>query len=235
MKTVEVEGVTVDRLSQLEGEIQDGLEMVYRGSAKMQRALAEIRGHQLWTEVVDRFEQPVYTSFKHYVEVRWHLDRQTANKHALAGVVANEMLSAGVSEERLPNKTSQLLELKPVKPEQRLEVLETAEEMGGGKATAATIRAVVGESYRVTEEGNPHHGKTIRVEELKPGGIAIGPGGFPFLPGELEPANPVEKAVKVAKPTLRDKASAYRALLCRVLQYEIPAELRADIEAALAD
>ncbi|NER82947.1 MAG: hypothetical protein F6K42_26000 [Leptolyngbya sp. SIO1D8] len=233
--------IEVNNLEALEAEIEEGFRLIYQGGAQLQRAIAEIRDKRLWRDVEDGFGNPVYASFEHYCRSRWYSARQTMDEHALAGQVANEMLALGLPEAKLPRRTSQLLALKKVEPDQRLAVLETATEIGGGKPTALSIKKVasqlvkpeIGEAYRVDSPSNLHHGKTIMVSDVKSGNIAIGPGGFPFLPGELAPVNPVEVATRISKPSLRDRVEVYRGLLTQVLEHEIDEALRGEIEAAL--
>lgn len=237
--TINVQATTVDRLSQLEGEIEAGLELIYRGGTKWQRALAEIRSDQLWRGVRDSFSNPIYKDFSHYCQVRWGRSARTIYEHAQAGQVAHEMIERGVSEAELPKLTAHLLELSQVAPSERAGVLQEVREANDGKVTSKAIQQAaqrvikpeIGKDYRVTAEGNPDHGKTISVVNLV-GGMALDERSVPFLPAELEPVDP--EPPKPKKLSLREQAERYRELLVRTLACELTAELRSEIEAALA-
>ena len=226
------------QLERLESEIEEGLTVIYQVGAKLQRALAEIRDQQLWKDVTDALGNPVYQTFEHYCQVRWHSARQTINDHALAGRVAAEMLAAGSTESDIPQRTSQLLALRDVEPDLRTTVLQQAREVNGGRVTASAIERIkkvlkpeVGKSYRVVDERNPECGQVIAAVNLV-GGMVLDERDVPFLPAELESLSP--EPPQPQKPSLRERSEHYRALLARTLACSLPDGLRAEIETALA-
>lgn len=225
-----------NRLAELEGQIADGIDAIQRENAKLQRAIAEIHERRLWANVRDSAGNMIYASFRDYCETRWGKQRGTLYQMVEAGTVANEMLEAGATLQAIPDQTSVLRALKPVPNAQRVEVLHTAQQITGGRATESAVKQArdivvpqVGASYRVVDEGNPNHGRTITVDRVE-GEMALA-GQFPYLAGELEPVDPVP--APEPRLSLRDRCELYRQLLQRVLQSNISHHLRSDIKAAL--
>lgn len=234
MQTLDIQAVQLPTLEALEDEIQQGFDV-------LRRALFQIRDRQLWAEVTDGYDNPVYESFEHYCEVRWQLGRSQANNYALAGRVEQEMLAAGASEYQLPRKVEHGIALKDVEPSDRLEVLKTAQQITGGQPTTEAIhqaRKIVrpepGQKYEVVEPSNPYHGETITANEVK-GNIVMGlERAYPFLPGELRPIDPAPIPTKPITPSIRERLKSCEALLHEALKCHLPSDLQARIEAVLS-
>jgi len=93
-----------------------------------------------------------------------------------------------------------------------------------------------GKEYKVVGPSNLHRGKIIVVTETR-GSMALalmGESHYPFLPGELEPLEPVEPKPKRATPARR--ARIYKELLEGIAAewQAMPETLRAEVAAALA-
>lgn len=137
-----------DRLTQLEGEILQGMKLVEEGRAKVWQAVAAIRAENLW-------EINGHKSFKEYVQVRFGWKEAYAHEIASAGETATQLLNSGVPESSLPQSADAYRHLKKLPTEQATEAIQKATEATGGKPTAKAVKAAVAEIQGKSEAITP--------------------------------------------------------------------------------
>jgi hypothetical protein len=121
------------RLAQLEADIQEGLDLVEQGKAKIWQAVAAIRSERLW-------ELSGHESFEAYCKCRWNWEKSNAHEVALAGEVVSTLKQSGIPDSELPTSVSQTRELARVPATERPKVLKQAQEATNGKPTAKAIK-----------------------------------------------------------------------------------------------
>ena len=161
--TIEVQAMELASLASLEAEIEAGHESIRQGGARIQRAIAGIKEQALWAEATDKGGKQIYGSFEHYCQVRWGIQKTEAYDRAMAGNIANQMISAGVPETLIPDGTKTLNALADVPVSERRAVLEAAQ--ASGEVISTAIRRIatpeVGHIYAVTEPSSAKDCKTI--------------------------------------------------------------------------
>lgn len=131
------------RLAQLEADIQEGLDLVEQGKAKIWQAVAAIRSERLW-------ELSGHESFEAYCKCRWNWEKSNAHEVALAGEVVSTLKQSGIRDSELPTSVSQTRELAKVPATERPKVLKQAQESTSGKPTAKAIKQAVQQSATKT-------------------------------------------------------------------------------------
>lgn len=130
------------RLTQLEGDIDEGLALIEQGKARIWMAVSAIQQEELWKLPDPTRGRPNgYDTFEDYGKTRWGWERSNTFEVAAAGEVIGQLQQSGVPDSQLPTSVSQVRELKKLPPEQRPTVLQKAHEATDGKPTAAAIRA----------------------------------------------------------------------------------------------
>jgi len=92
------------RLDRLEMEIQEGIELMEAGKARIWQAAATIHAEQLWKE-------RGFKSFEEYCHVRWGWKKSNAWEITRAGKVTVQLQRAGVKPEELPTAVAQIRQL----------------------------------------------------------------------------------------------------------------------------
>ncbi len=127
----------LDRLNQLEFAIQKGVD-AYRIAGE---ALREIRDAGLYKQ---------HGTFEAYCEAKWNFSRSRAYQLIGAEEVADNLLTAGVNPEALPENEAQARALAAVAPEKQAEVWNQAR--SDGKPSAGKIKAIANKSKALPDE-----------------------------------------------------------------------------------
>jgi hypothetical protein len=135
-------------LSLLEEDIKKGLDLVDQGRTLVGDSLKEIRDKKLYR---------AYGTFEAYCEQNRGFSRSRAYQFIDEASVVNNLLTAGINPEALPENEAQARALAPLTPERQVEVW--SEVKASGKPSAAKIKAIASGGSALTPSPSPSGGE----------------------------------------------------------------------------